>query len=396
VTVLPIRQPEKTVEGDVLAKQGRMNDTTKNQAIIGALIVEQIETQLSRSELEGRVDLVYEHSARALSNSLTFNNLFLMPVWRFLGRATWLFRGSALPKTATVLALATVALLAMFLVPIDFDLEGNGKLQPLDQRQVFALTDGEVQSVLVKHGQKVVKDQPIVKLINRDLEVQIAGIKGKYEAARNQFEIANFTLSKGKMSPTDTIQLQSQRAEAELQMTNFATELSILENKQQNLTVISPITGTVVTWDVDKTLRSRPVAAGQVLMTVAATDVREDGQPADWCVEVLMPEKRMKFLDEAIKSAPEETLEVDFIQAPDPSLKLKGKLHISDVAQRSEVDTDEGATVKLRVYPDPKDYEKLSRTPGIKVIADVKCGKRSAAFVWFHEVVEWVRANVLF
>jgi multidrug efflux pump subunit AcrA (membrane-fusion protein) len=396
IAVLPIRQPERTVEGDVLAKQTQTNETSKNRAIIGALIVEQIETQLSRTELEGRVDLVYEHACRALANTLTFNNLFLMPVWRFLGRSSWLFRGNALPKTTTVLAITAAVLLGMFLIPIDFDLEGNGKLQPLEQRQVFALTDGEVQSVLVKHGDKVQKGQPVVGLVNRDLEVQIAGMRGKYEAARSQFEIADWTLSKGKLSPSDTIQLQSQRAEAELQMQNFATELSILENKRENLSVVSPLSGIVVTWDVEKTLRARPVAAGQVLMTVAATEVNEEGKEADWVVEVLMPEKRMKFLDEAMSKSQDGILDVEFIQVPDPSKRLRGKLSRADIAQRSEVDADEGAAVKLRVRPNPDDIDELSRIPGIKVIADVKCGKKNAAFVWFHEVVEWVRANVLF
>ncbi len=46
--------------------------------IIGALIVEQIETQIPRDVLEGRVDLVYEHSCRALANTLSYNDMFLM------------------------------------------------------------------------------------------------------------------------------------------------------------------------------------------------------------------------------------------------------------------------------------------------------------------------------
>ncbi len=394
VTILPIRKPESTIEGDVAAKQQSGAEKAKNRPIIGALIVEQIETQLARPDLEGRIDLVYEHACRALSNSLTYNTLFLMPVWRFLGRASWLFRGSTLPKTLTVLGLILAALIAMILVPIDFDLEGNGKLQPLHQRQVFALTDGEVKEVMVKNGDVVKKGQEVARLINRDLEVQIAGMRGKYDAARSQYEIANDTLSRSRLTPSEQIQLQAQRAEAELQMQNFATELNILENKRVNLTVVSPISGTVTTWDVEKNLRARPVATGQVLMTIAATSVDEDGSAAPWVVEVFMPEKRMKYLVDAIENKKE--LDVEFIQVADPATRLRGKLYEHEVHQRSELDPEEGATVKLRVYPDADTFAKLTRIPGIKVIAEVKCGKRSAAFVWFHEVVEWVRANILF
>jgi folate-dependent phosphoribosylglycinamide formyltransferase PurN len=38
----------------------------------------------------------------------------------------------------------------------------------------------------------------------------------------------------------------------------------------------------------------------------------------------------------------------------------------------------------------------ITRRPGAQVMADVKCGKRSVAFVCFYEVIEWIRANVFF
>ena len=38
----------------------------------------------------------------------------------------------------------------------------------------------------------------------------------------------------------------------------------------------------------------------------------------------------------------------------------------------------------------------ITLRPGAKVIGDVNAGKRPAAFVWFHEVVEWVQANIIF
>ncbi len=120
IAVLPIHRPEKTIEGDVLTARNVSPEIRHRGPVIGALIVEQIETQLTRSQLEGRVDLVYEHSCRALSNSLSHSNIFLMPVWRFLDRALWLFRGSALPKTATVLALAVVGIIASFAHPSRF------------------------------------------------------------------------------------------------------------------------------------------------------------------------------------------------------------------------------------------------------------------------------------
>ena len=178
ITVLPIRQPERKIEGDVLAARSETSETRMRRDIIGALIVEQIETQISRQVLEGRVDLVYEHACRALSNSLSHSQILFMPVWRFLDKMTWMFRGSALPKTSVILGLISLAVIALFVVPVDFDLEGNGKFKPGDEKQVFAHVDGEVTGVFVKHGDYVEAEAPLLQLKNPDLEQQIVAFQG--------------------------------------------------------------------------------------------------------------------------------------------------------------------------------------------------------------------------
>ena len=140
-------------------------------------------------------------------------------------------------------------------------------------------------------------------------------------------------------------------------------------------------------WDLREKLRARPVVTGQVLVNLADPN-------GDWELELFMPEKRMKFLDDAFKQSGGEPLPVDYILSTDPSIDHTGTLSADAVHYRAELDPTDGAVVKLRVKPDT--LEGISRRPGAKVIADVVCGKRSAAFVWFHEVVEWVQANVIF
>ena len=105
----------------------------------------------------------------------------------------------------------------------------------------------------------------------------------------------------------------------------------------------------------------------------------------------------MRFLDLAMQDAKDKGyLDVKFILMTDPSVNHHGKLYFEGVSQRAELDAEDGAVVKLRCIPDPEAMKLIKRYPDARVIADVKCGKRSAAFVWFHEVVEWVRANVWF
>ncbi|MFN9464395.1 MAG: efflux RND transporter periplasmic adaptor subunit, partial [Planctomycetota bacterium] len=293
VTVLPIRQPERKLEGDVLAERNETNEARVRRDIIGALIVEQIETQLSRQTLEGRVDLVYEHACRAISNSMNHSNILFMPLWRFLDRCLWMFRGSALPKTASILGLLATGLLSMFLIPMDFDLQGNGKLKPTVERQVFAHADGEVEAVMVKHGQVVKKDQPLVKLKNNELEQQIQTTRGQYKQSLQQaYGLKRQLDSATTLTEAERIRVQQDYNQAEQEAFNRQAELNILVERQSKLDRLSPIDGLVTTWDVEKVLAARPVVTGQVLMTVADPD-------KPWEVEVMMPEKRMRYLDGA-------------------------------------------------------------------------------------------------
>jgi len=398
VTVLPIRQPERKLEGDVLAERNETNEARVRRDIIGALIVEQIETQLSRQTLEGRVDLVYEHACRAISNSMNHSNILFMPLWRFLDRCLWMFRGSALPKTASILGLLAAGLLSMFLIPMDFDLQGNGKLKPTVERQVFAHADGEVEAVMVKHGQEVKKDQPLVKLKNNELEQQIQTTMGQYKQSLQQAYGWKRQLdSATTLTEAERIRVQQDYNQAEQEAFNRQAELNLLVERQSKLDRLSPIDGLVTTWDVEKVLAARPVVTGQVLMTVADPD-------KPWEVEVMMPEKRMRYLDGAFANERvvktddkgEKYLDVEIILMTKPDTKHYGKLYQPAVGQRAELDPEDGAVVRLRCVPNDKALLEISKRPGARVMADVKCGKRSVAFVVFYEVIEWIRANVLF
>ena len=391
ITVLPIRQPERKIEGDVLAARSETNETRTRREIIGALIVEQIETQLSRQVLEGRVDLVYEHTCRAMSNSLAHSQIMFMPVWRFLDKMTWMFRGSALPKTAAILGILGAAILALFIVPIDFDLEGNGSLKPSLERQVYAHVDGEVSEVFVRHSQHVEAGESLFQLKNPELEQQISSVEGERKTAWARWiNATNAQNRSGSMTQAERIKNQQEIEESLTTVEAKDALLKLYEEKRLKLLKKSEVAGIVSTWDVEKVLNARPVVTGQLLMTIYNPD-------ADWEVEVKMPEKRMRYLDQAMQGAKDiGYLDVKFVLKSKSDVTLKGRLYANGVCQRAELDAEDGAIVKLRCIPDSDAMKQIPRFAETQVIADVKCGKRSAAFVWFHEVVEWVRINVWF
>lgn len=386
IAVLPIRRPEKVIDGDVHSKETVQREDLSKREIIGALIIEQIESQVPDETLRARCDLVYEHTARALCNSMTHSELFLMPVWRFLGRAMWLFRGSALPKTTAVLTLLTIGLLAMFLIKIDLDMEANGTLKPVEQNQLFAHVDGEIAEVMVDHGDVVEAGQPLVRLRNRELEIQATELRGQFDETLKQIVSLEELTNNASTEPVERMRLFGQLREYKTRKQTIESQLMLIKEKEEQLIRRSPISGIVMDWKLREKLLARPVVTGQVLVNVA--------NPAgEWELELLMPEKRMKYLDDAIKKSG-EPLPVDFILRTDPSDNHTAVLQPDAIHQRAELDPTDGPVVKLRVKLDS--MERISRRPGAVVIADVTCGRANAAFVWFHEVIEWVQANVLF
>jgi hypothetical protein len=391
ITILPMRQPEKTIEGDVLASRNETNEARQRRKIIGALIVEQIETQLTRPALEGRVDLVYEHACRAMSNSLTHSNILFMPVWRFLDRALWMFRGSALPKTVAVLGAIALSILALFVIQIDFKLKGNGQLKPSLEENVYAHANGNIEEVFVKHGTKVTAGQKLVAMKDDDLSREIIGVEDQLKLQITKLDnLSNQSRQFSGSSREEEFRIQREITETKETIKSYATQLKLLREKEDKMIRTSPIDGVVMDWDIERVLNRRPVVMGQRLMTIANKD-------ADWELEVLLPEKKARYLEQAFAQEKEKGyLPVTFILMTDPSVEYTGKLHLENVAGRAELDADDGPVLKLRCIPDPDALKDITKNPGARVIARVKAGRASAAFVWFHEIVEWVRAYVWF
>ncbi|HEV3021012.1 MAG TPA: GAF domain-containing protein, partial [Pirellulales bacterium] len=133
VAVLPLKRP------------GDPNDEKDQPEPIGALIVEQIEDARPREGMVQRVNVVCDHSSLALANALEHNNLFLLPVWRALGKATWVVKARTLPKTLAITGAVLLVIVAFCVVPVDFTLTSDGKLHPVEERDVFTAVEGQVK-----------------------------------------------------------------------------------------------------------------------------------------------------------------------------------------------------------------------------------------------------------
>jgi hypothetical protein len=387
LAVIPLRKPQvlesapQTPAVEERAHQGQ---------IVGALIIEQIESDIPRDILAPRLDLVYEHSARALSNAIAHNSLFLMPVWRTIGKSAWVVQARTLPKTVTISLAILAVLIALIAVPWDFDMRAKGVLEPVVKREIFAPMPGTILDVKVDHGQSVAEGQELAVVDNPELLIKLKQIEGELATARQ--ELAGVMAQKGKGSSTLTEQeryhLENQYAKFSLQVASLEQQRDLWLERQADLTIKSPIAGRVITWDAKRLLQNRPVDTGQVLLTVAAEN-------SEYEIKLYMPERRARHLTrarDALKARnPDDELEVDYILMTEPGRTYYGT--IAEVSDTTEAHEEHGNVVPIRIIPD----EKITAgRPGATVTADVHCGTAPLGWTLLHEAWEWLEANLFF
>lgn len=388
VAVLPLARPVR--------EEQQEHDDRPPPPPLGALIVEQIEDTRAKEGLEQRVQVVREHGAAAMANALEHDSVFLMPLWRSLGKSKWVLEARTLPKTIAVVMVLVAAVLALILVPYDFKVQSPGTLQPVFRREVYAPLDGTVEEVLVEHGDDVKEGQLLAVLRNTDLEVALTDVLGQLAATREQLlsvERALFN-ERQRLSQEEKNRLAGQRGELRQKIESLTRQRDLYELKRDKLKVTSPITGEVTTWDLQQTRKFRPVQQGQVLLSVADTS-------GEWELELRLPEVRMGFVTEtqaaaeaaaAVNHTEAEPLKVTFRLATDPGVDHEGT--VTEIAKSAEVRGEEGNTVLVRVKIDKSELGLLQ--PGADVNAKVHCGRHSLGFVLFHDVIAWVQKQVLF
>jgi hypothetical protein len=389
MTVLPLRR-SRTLQSATPNATGE--GVQPLGEIIGVLIVEQIESEIPRSVLDPRLDLVFEHSARALSNSIEHNTLFLMPVWRAIGHSQVMVQARNLPRTLTIVGAILLVLLALFVVPWEFDMRAKGALQPVDRSEIFVPERTVVEKVLVDNNTPVKKGDVLVVLRSDELQQEMKRVDGELRAKREQLNAVRqrLTDTSTPSSPQERARDQADLQTVTVEVSSLEDQLKLLIGREEKLTVRSPIDGKVITWDARRQLENRPVETGQVLLTVAAEN-------SPWEIELYMPERRVhhlvEFQEKQRKANPGSELNVDYIVMTDPSDYHKGK--VKDVHWTAEAHEQQGHMVRVKIG-DLADLPPELARPGASVTADVHCGRTVLGWALFHEAWEWLEANALF
>jgi hypothetical protein len=389
LAVLPLFKTSiwKQKKSEDLGGEAQAKYQSDRGEVIGSVIIEQIDSVQSRELVAPRAELVCQHSARALGNAIEHNGLFLMPLWRTIGQSRALVTARHLPKTLLISGLIIGTLLALFLIPKEFQLKADGTLQPEIRKEVFFGANGEVAEVLVDHGQFVKQGDLLVQLENHELEQELLRVRYDLAAAKESLQSLERQQINSRMALDP--RLAAQRVELLEKITGYVKQIAVLEEKVKRLKVLSPIDGRVTSWDVVNQLRNRPVMIGNLAMEVA-------NPTGPWELVVHLPDNRVGHLIRAQQETQREDLPVSFVLKSHTGESFSGTLF--EVQEAATLHDQHGHGYRVRIKLDKT--ELLGRLgldelkQGTEVVAKIACGRRSAAYCWFHELIEWVQIRL--
>jgi biotin carboxyl carrier protein len=388
MAILPLAKPQDKTSDTI--------DHAPPAEYIGALIIEQITDEAFTQGMIRRIEVVRDHCSAAMSNAIEHQSLFLMPVWRTLGKTRAVVAVRNLPKTLTVVAVLVGIVASMFLIPAELKLHARGALEPVVKRNIFAGVEGKVVYIApnAEQEQMVEAGEELLRLENPELQVQIHNLIGQFNTANanisslegQKAELRNDPPAERSQYEVQVAQIDGDIAKEQATIESLKKQYQILHEKQQRLIVRSPMKGQVLTWQVREKLENRPVEKGQVLLTVA-------DPTQDWDLEIKMPEDRMGHILDAIAEQGTGALDVEYIAATDPGVTRWGK--IKDIQTIAEVQGEEGNVVLIRVKIDKSDLLTAPRQ-GATVTAKIHCGETNLGYSLFHDLISWFQSRVLF
>lgn len=380
IMIVPLFEPEKVVKNnDEL--MGNVKDTPRK--LIGGLIIEQITDSQPRPHLENRADLLADHIASGIANSRNYESIFLMPLWRFIGRCFAALRGKTLVKTLVIIALLVAVGVTLAMVPYEYRVNCDGRLMPTTQREVFTNWEGEVVAIHVESGQRVKKGDLLIEIRNEDLKAQAVETENKLNELRLSLLAVNAQLQAGNSNkrPTeDIINLRGKLNETRTQIFGTEKHLEILRDRLDKLNVKAPIDGVVTTFQIEQLLINRPVQRGELLL-----EIMDPNGP--WQLELDVEEKRMGHILRAAEKKGDIGLPVEFILATSNELTYEGE--VTEISTRANSSEESGSIVETYATFD-KEKLPLLRI-GAEVSAKIDCGQRSLFYVLFGDVVETTR-----
>ena len=360
--------------------------------------------------------LVASEAMVSLRNAQEHEQVFGLKLWKSIGGLT---RHGKFPLMVAGGLLFVGLIVASLIIQTEHHVIATGSVEPAQKRQVFASVDGVVKKILATDGKKVQAGDPLFELENADLESRAETLFGEIQTATKRLSsIQSVRLSSaGDSTQSGRLALEERQLTSEL--ANLRAQQELVRRQQKDLVITSPISGTVIGWQLQRRLVDRPVSRGNLLVSI----VNHDGP---WSLRLQVPDHDAGPVLEAFRGKGD--LPIKFAVATNPNASFAANLkdvstaarldangeHVIDATamvpwldaktsiddNASETNTSLAGGVGAAGFSngdgDLDAFDPQNVRIGADVTARIACGKRSIMRSWFSDVFDFVNRNVLF
>ncbi len=256
-------------------------------------------------------------------------------------------------------------------------------LEAQNKQFYFAPANATIDKVMIKNDQPVKAGDPLIQLVDKQLEARLDEAQGQRLASAAQLEQDRSALLRGQLPPTQQVELESRSEQLKITLASLDQQIALMKSQSDELLIKARQDAVVTTWDAVNRLQGRPVAAGQLLLSTCESN-------SSWTLQVSIPEHQAGFVREKLERSP-QGLSVPFTLSSYPNQVLEGRLiRLSQQIVKDEV---QGNKVIGTVMFDERALP--SKTDGAVARAVVDCGKVPA--IWlvirdaYRELDRWIR-----
>ena len=190
--VIPLlARPPEAVD---LEMKSRRNQKTKK---LGAIVFEYFDADVAEPSIEEDTKLIVSQSEIAMENSRKHGEIFLLPLWKRMGWLQKLLFRDHFAKTMTGLACLALLMLAMLFWPKELKMKVDGVMHPKIRNTIYAQTDGIIREILIGERAEVTAGQPLLRLENQDLDIQLRSAQFDLEKLDHDISHAQSQLATG-------------------------------------------------------------------------------------------------------------------------------------------------------------------------------------------------------
>jgi multidrug resistance efflux pump len=218
---------------------------------------------------------------------------------------------------------AAVALpIVFFVIPFSYTVGGEADIACKVNHFAFAGVEGLIDHVLVREGEQVTQGQTLARLDPKEVDYQVANWTSQYHILSQ--EIARLNMESGD-NPAKLVE----RKVAELKREGAWNELQYLNWKKGFLEIKAPVSGIVITKDV-QSLSGKRLGNGEPFCEIAV--------PAELDAQVYVPEDRISHVKV------NQPVYVYLNSEPANALPLK----VSEIAPAAEVRPRLGSVYRVK------------------------------------------------